>query len=101
MWNKLIALLCVGVFVLTGCATQQMDFERHISDTQQPEHVEWQNFFIYALVPPQHRVQATDYCPGGDVARVETELTFLNGLLHALTYGIYTPYTMKVYCTAP
>jgi hypothetical protein len=39
-------------------------------------------------------------CGGADkVAKVEAYITFWDGLLGAVTWGIYTPHTAKVYCT--
>lgn len=52
--------------------------------------------WIYGLVPPK-TVQTASRCPDG-VARVETELSFLNQLVHLLTLGIYTPMHIKVTC---
>jgi hypothetical protein len=34
------------------------------------------------------------------VARVDTRITFVNGLVSALTASIYTPATVRVYCSA-
>ncbi len=95
---KLFFLILAAAIFLTGCATQQMDLADGVPDGARAEHEEWQNFFIFGLAPVRQRVQAENYCPGGTIGRVETELTFLNGLLHAVTYGLYSPYTMRVYC---
>ena len=54
--------------------------------------------WIYGLVPPS-TVKAAQECPNG-VAVVETELSFVNGLVGALTLGIYTPMHVKVTCAA-
>ncbi|HDL3047282.1 TPA: lipoprotein bor, partial [Mannheimia haemolytica] len=38
-------------------------------------------------------------CNGADkVGKVETETTFFNGLLGTITYGIYSPRQIRVYC---
>jgi hypothetical protein len=52
--------------------------------------------WIYGLVPPK-TVSTTSRCPGG-VAKVETQHTFLNQLVGALTLGIYTPMYIRVTC---
>lgn len=54
--------------------------------------------WIYGLVPPS-TVEAAEKCPNG-VAIVETELSFVNQLVSALTFGIYTPMHIKVTCAA-
>jgi hypothetical protein len=57
---------------------------------------EWANSFIYGLVPPE-TISSAQQCKNG-VARVETEQSFLNGLVAGLTFGIYTPMHIKVTC---
>lgn len=54
--------------------------------------------WIYGLVPPS-TVSTTSRCPNG-VARVETQLSFVNQLVEYLTLGIYTPMSIKVTCAA-
>ena len=58
----------------------------------------WATSLIYGLVAPE-TVEATEQCPNG-VARVETRHSFLNGLVAALTMGIYTPMHVTVTCAA-
>lgn len=52
--------------------------------------------WIYGLVPPK-TVAAAAQCPDG-VAVVETQLSFVNGLVGILTLGIYTPMQIVVTC---
>jgi len=59
---------------------------------------EWQNGFVSGLVPPPE-LNVKDQCPEG-VAKVETERSFLNGLVSALTWSIYTPMHTEVTCAA-
>jgi hypothetical protein len=54
--------------------------------------------FVFGLVPPA-TVQTMSRCRSG-VARVETQQSFVNGLVSALTFGIYTPWTITVTCAA-
>jgi hypothetical protein len=54
--------------------------------------------WIYGLVPPS-TVSTAEKCPNG-VAKVETQHTFLNQLVGALTLGIYTPMQIRVTCAA-
>ena len=56
----------------------------------------WASGWIYGLVPPETINTASD-CPEG-VARVETQLSFLNGAVIVLTFGIYTPWHVTVTC---
>ena len=54
--------------------------------------------WIYGLVPPS-TVSTASQCPTG-VARVETQLSFVNQLVSFLTLGIYTPMEIVVTCAA-
>ena len=56
----------------------------------------WAHGFIFGLVPPSP-VDAAAQCKNG-VAKVETQMSFLNGLIGGLTSGIYTPISIKVTC---
>ena len=56
------------------------------------------HFFIAGL--GQEKVlDAAEICGGVDkVVKVESQLTFINGLLGLITLGIYTPRDAKIYC---
>lgn len=56
----------------------------------------WQNFWLGGLVG-HVRVDVEEVCPSGK-ATIEAKQTFLNGLVAALTTGIYTPTTLKIRC---
>jgi hypothetical protein len=59
----------------------------------------WQNSFVYGLVPPPE-INVKDQCTNG-VQKVETEVSFVNGLVGALTWSLFTPIHAKVTCAAP
>jgi hypothetical protein len=59
---------------------------------------QWQNSFIIGLVPPGE-IDSKAQCPQG-VAKVETERSFLNGLVGAITENIYTPIHATVTCAS-
>ncbi len=58
----------------------------------------WVNTFVFGLVGAQP-IDVTAQCPSG-VARVETQQTFVNGLVSALTFNIYTPQSATITCAA-
>jgi hypothetical protein len=57
---------------------------------------DWQNFWLGGLIG-HYRLDVERLCPTGD-ATIEAKQTFLNGLVTALTSGIYSPTTVKVRC---
>lgn len=58
----------------------------------------WTSTFIFGLVPAAE-INTAAQCPGG-VAVVETQRSFLNGLVGAITLGIYTPVDVKITCAS-
>jgi hypothetical protein len=56
----------------------------------------WAHSFLWGLVPPA-TVETAAKCPSG-VAKVETQLSFLNQLANFLTGGIYSPMQITVTC---
>ncbi len=58
----------------------------------------WAIGWIYGLIPPA-TVSTAARCRTG-VARVETQHSFLNMVAQGITFGIFTPMTIKVTCAA-
>ena len=58
----------------------------------------WNNSFVYGLVPPPP-VSVQDKCTNG-VSQVVTQRSFLNGLVGALSWGIYTPLDIRATCAS-
>ncbi len=94
--RRFVAALALPAVLLTGC------FHATIT-TGQPASSEvisqpWALSFIYGLIPPS-TVEAASKCKNG-VAKVETQISFLNGLVSALTFSIFTPMQIDVTCAA-
>jgi len=92
-WLAAIAMTAVAS---TACwhATIDMGVEPSNQVIDKP----WAAAWVYGLVPP-NTVEPASKCPHG-VAKVETQLSFLNQLVGFLTLGIYTPMSIKVTCAA-
>jgi Bor protein len=88
------AALFIGMAALSGC------YHATIDTGVAPSHVviqkRWASGWIFGLVAPSTTATAAQ-CPSG-VAKVETKLSFLNGLVSTLTMSIYTPMTVRVTC---
>ncbi len=56
----------------------------------------WQNHWLGGLIG-EETVDIAEICPSGN-ATIHDEQTFLNGLVSALTAGIYSPTEVKVRC---
>ena len=57
----------------------------------------WAKSFVFGLVPPD-AVNAMAECGNAGVARVDTKISFLNGLVSVLTFSIFTPMEIVVTC---
>jgi hypothetical protein len=88
-----VALIAV---VASGCYRATVD--TGLVPSGQAVRKDWAHSFIGGLVPPA-TVETATRCPNG-VARVETQLSFLNMLVGAITWGIYTPMSIHVQCAA-
>ncbi|MEC6823429.1 Bor family protein [Photobacterium piscicola] len=66
--------------------------------TKKAELNKSQPFFVSGI--GQHKtVDAAKLCGGADnVAKVEVQQTFVNGLLSVVTFGVYTPRQARVFC---
>lgn len=60
---------------------------------------QWTNHWLFGLVSPEADIYLEDICPSGN-ATIHGEVTFLNGLVSALTSGIYSPTTVTVRCAS-
>lgn len=57
----------------------------------------WTNSFVFGLVPPAP-IAVAPPCAGGNVSKVVTQHSFVNGLVAALTWNLYTPMQVTVTC---
>lgn len=92
--KKVIVLLLAGF--MFGCSSQAYNINGNAGE--KPTKEVMQTFFVSGIGQEQE-LDAADICGGVDkVARVESEMSFLNGFLSSLTGGLYTPRQAKVFC---
>jgi hypothetical protein len=94
--RRIHALFAAAAIGLTGCYHVTVVTGAPEAPTPPPLDKMWQNSFVYGLVPPPE-INVAQTCPSG-VSKVETEISFLNGLVGAITWSIYTPMHAKVTC---
>ena len=92
--RKVFALFALILLVLPACYHAVVDTGRPMSSTVVTKP--FQPSFIGGLVPPPALNVASE-CPNG-VARVETVHSFVEGLVAAITFSLFTPMTYKVTC---
>lgn len=93
---KNISILLVLTVLFTGC------YHASITTGLEPSNkvieTPWAMAFVYGLIPPAE-IDASTECPDG-VAKVETQLSFLNQIASGLTFGLITPMHITVTCAA-
>ncbi len=59
----------------------------------------WHHHWLFGLIRPEHqeKVDLADLCPSGN-ATIHEETSFVNGLVDALTWFIYSPTTVTILC---
>ncbi len=87
-------MLPLVLLALAGCFHFHYVTERQPAPA--PTSETWHNGFVWGLVEPSP-VDLTRACPS-ELARVDSTETFVNGLVHAITFSIYTPETVTVTC---
>ncbi len=86
--------LSVLLLLFTGCyvATVETGLQPSTQVIKKPFASGW----LFGLIPPS-TVKTAAECPKG-VAKVETQLSFVNMLVANITFGIYTPMQITVTC---
>ncbi len=109
---KIRSLLVIAsvAFVLSGCSTlhytaqdQPMINLKPVEGAQEDfQYEDRYNFFLWGLTPGEVEVDVTKIAlengaPNGlSEVRIEEKVTFVDGLLNAITLGIYAPRTVTV-----
>jgi hypothetical protein len=98
MRTRLLTIAAAAVLTTAGCYRVTVITGAPPADslTTKPVDKPWQLSFVYGLVPPPD-VDTKAECPQG-FAVVQTERSFLNGLVSALSWSIFTPMHTKVTC---
>lgn len=92
---RIVRLLLLAILIPTG-GCYHATVNTGIAPSAAPVK-EWKHSWIAGLVPPS-KTDADSICGENDVARIETKLTFVNGLIALLTASLYTPMEVTVTC---
>ncbi|HEX2202129.1 MAG TPA: Bor family protein [Longimicrobium sp.] len=99
MRKNLVKLAAAAAVVLSTSACYHATVDTGRPSNGVTVSKNWAHSFIEGLVPPS-TLETAQQCPNG-VAKVETQISFLNGLARLLTFGIYTPMEITVQCAGP
>lgn len=93
--KKLILMLYLVLF-LQGCATQQFP----INENKVPTIPTYEGIthFVFWGIGQTRQINPQEVCGKKEVAAVETNTSFVHGLISMFTYGIYSPRNYAIYC---
>lgn len=97
MHRKLSPLVAaLALFGSTACYHAVVETGRAPGTTvvQKP----WTATFVFGLVEAKE-INVARECPNG-LAKVESQMSFVNGLAAFVTAGLYTPHTVTITCAA-
>jgi hypothetical protein len=89
-------IMIVSVLALSACTTQS--FKMNEGTTRSIPTYEGTNHFVFWGLGQEKVMDPKEVCGTKKVAQVQTSVTFLNGLLSGITYGIYSPRNYAVFC---
>jgi hypothetical protein len=95
--------LVVGasLLALPGCYTTTLHSGAEAAPPTVAYDEKWHSGLVWGIAELSGPYDLAKACPGG-WAEIKTETSFLNGLVEAVTSGIYAPQTVTVRCaTAP
>jgi len=92
----LMAVTLVALMPLAACYEHTFQVGGGATPQAPVVYDHWQNYWLGGLIG-HTKVDLEQICPSGR-ATIEARQTFLNGLVSALTSGIYSPTTLKVRC---
>ena len=89
----------IGLIALSLSACSTVTIKPHGQDkiSDEPTYQESQAFFLFGIIGEKH-INVTEICNEKDPVQMQSQQTFVDDLLSAFTYGIYTPHTAKVWC---
>lgn len=95
MRKALTAALLLSAFATSGCYhTRVVNENATAGETTEVSG----RYVLYGIVPiGNNDIDVDDECPNG-LASVESEHTFIDGLIGTVTLGIYTPITIRYTC---
>ena len=90
-------VLIVAIMMSVGCATVTLTEQGTRKISSSPTYQKRQQFFFWGLAG-EHSIDVKEVCGGRDAKQMQTQNTFVDGLLRVITLGIYAPRTAKIWC---
>jgi hypothetical protein len=95
---KIWSVALFAAFLLAGCASVTVRPNGGAKTSAKPDYQQSKNYFFWGLAG-EHTIDVTTICEGKTVEQIQSQYTFVNGLLGGITLGIYSPKSAKVWCS--
>lgn len=89
--------LVVLTLATTGCYSVTSRPDGGFKVATKPDFEQRQDFFLWGLVGESH-IDVQSVCANGKATQMQSQLTFVDGLLGLVTLGIYAPQSARVWC---
>jgi hypothetical protein len=94
---KSLSAALLATSILTGCATVTIRPSGGEKIADNPDYEQRKNYFFWGLAG-EHSIDVAEICAANGVEQVQSQHTFGDRALGAVTLGIYAPKTAKVWC---
>ncbi len=95
--RKLLLAPALLALALAGCF--HVRYVTDVAPAPSASSERWHHDFVFGLVEASDPVPLDAICPAG-YAVVESEMTFVNGLVQLVTGALYDPQSVTVICSA-
>jgi hypothetical protein len=95
---RISSMILLSALILSGCTTVTIRDRGTAKLASTPTYSSSQAFFFWGLGGTA-RVNVSNICSGKRPVQMQTQKTFVDGLLSFITLGIYSPRTASVWCS--
>lgn len=92
--NLLLGMLLI---TLSGCSSVTITPGGKNQLANEPSYEESKPFYFWGLAG-EHHIDVLKICSNNEPLQMQSQQTFVDGLLGVFTLGIYSPHTAKVWC---
>jgi hypothetical protein len=98
MKNVLVLAFSIAAVALTGChKIYYHNGGQMVANKSAAQYNEWHHIGVFGLVEFSDPIELNRMCQG-KWTTLETENSFLSGLVSGVTYGLYTPREANLVC---
>ena len=94
--SKYLSLILLPLFLIS-CTTVTILPTNQGKLTQNPTYERSEPFYIFGLAGESH-INIEEICQGKGLEQIQTQFTVIDRLLGIITFSLYVPRTVKIWC---